>query len=470
MEWQQDLRFAQTALGRILVALPAVAFLTLSIPSQANAQAFSADRSDPTVAAEAVTFAKDIAPILQENCQLCHQPASIAPMSFMSYEEVRPWAPLIKQQVVARNMPPFHYDPGVGIQELKDDRRLTEAEIETIVQWVDAGAPLGDVADMPPPVEWPKADQWKLSAQFGEPDVIIPSDPYTVPAEGADRWWRPVNETGITQDRCIRAIEVKPSVAGRQVAHHAIPTLVRQRDAETGEMTRGGTLTEYALGKLGEIIPEGACRLAPANSSVSWEIHYAPRGERIENDVVEVALWFYPEGHEPKYRQDLRNYSLERQGGGPVLDIAPHSRAMTQGFFSWDHPVRLDSFMPHGHYRLKAKWLEIYHPSTNKRELVSMVSNFHPGWQNSYAYQDHVAPLVPAGSVVILTAIHDNTADNPHNPDPDQWVMRGARTTDEMSHAWLAVTHLDDEGYEQLVAEREAMEEAEGSLANSDDD
>jgi hypothetical protein len=274
-------------------------------------------------------------------------------------------------------------------------------------------------------------------------------------------------ETGITEDRCIRAIEIRPTVKGRKVVHHAIPTIMAP--GEDGQMQRGQTLSEYALGKLGEFIPADACRLAPAGSSISWEIHYSPQGELIEDDVVEVGLWLYPKANEPEYRQTLRNYALERQGGGPVLDIAPHSVAMTQGYYSWAYPVRIDSFMPHGHYRLRSKWLEIYHPSTGQREFVSMVSNFHPGWQNAYTYADHVAPLVPAGSVVILTAIHDNTASNPHNPDPDQWVMRGARTTDEMSHAWLAVTHLDEARYTQLLAEREALRSERSGLAATRD-
>lgn len=418
----------------------------------------------------AVTYTKDVAPILQENCQLCHRPGSIAPMSLLTYEDARDFAPLIKFQVETRNMPPYHYDPGVGIQELKDDRRLTAEEIETIVQWVDAGAPKGDPADLPPPVaEWPDPGEWRLAAQFGQPDVVIPSKPYTLPAEGSDVWWRPQVATGLTEDRCIRAVEVKPSVKGRPVTHHAIPSFVVPSEDGEREWDRAGLVTEYALGKLGEIIPDDACRTAPANSQVSWEIHYSPQGEPIEDDVVEVGLWLYPKDDEPGYRQDLRNYRLERQGPGPVIDLAPHSTDMTQGFHSWDHPVRLDSFMPHGHYRLRAKWLEIYHPDTGEREMVSMVSNFNPGWQNSYTFEEDVAPLVPAGSVVILTAVHDNTANNPFNPDPDQWVMRGSRTTDEMSHAWLAVTHLDQEGYEQIVAEREAADEETEQHARMDD-
>src|SRR5690606_21393621 len=247
------------------LALPAVALLATA------GAAHAANVTDPDPVE--VTYAKDVAPILQENCQLCHQPGSIGPMSLMSYEEVRPWAELIRQQVVTQSMPPYHYDTHVGIQELKHDGRLSEEEIQTIARWVDAGAPLGDPADLPPPVEFPPADEFRLAAEFGKPDVIVRSTPYTVPANGQDRWWQPVVDVeGITTDRCIRAIETKPSVKGRAVAHHANSTWrvpAEPGDPDAGnEMVSGGRLSEYALGKLGEIVPPDACRIAPANAKV----------------------------------------------------------------------------------------------------------------------------------------------------------------------------------------------------------
>jgi mono/diheme cytochrome c family protein len=396
---------------------------------------------------DAVTFARDVMPILQQNCQVCHQPGAIGPMSLMTYEEVRPWARVIKLRVEEREMPPYHYDTDVGIQELKHDGRLSEEEIRTISRWVDSGAPLGNLADMPPPVKWPDPSQYRLLPSLGEPDLVIRSEPYTVPASGQDLWWRPTVPTGLTSDRCIRAIEVKPSVAGRAVTHHANSSF-RVLD-ENGEMREAGRLTEYALGKLGEIIPEGTCRTAPANSYVTWDIHYYPSGEEVVDDVVEIGLWLHPENYDAQYRQTLTLYYLQGD-----IDLPPHGTAMTQGFHSFDHPVRIDSFQPHGHLRLKAKSLEIFYPETGRREMVSMISNWNPGWHISHMYEEHVAPLMPAGAVMILTAWYDNTADNPHNPDPDQWVGLGNRTTDEMSHAWIAVTHLDEEGYHRLLAER----------------
>ena len=140
----------------------------LGVPGQVDATAEATD----------VTYARDVAPILQQKCQVCHQPNSIAPMSLLTYREARPWARSIKAKVLAREMPPWHIDKTVGIQRFKNDRSLSDDEIETIVGWVDAGAPQGNPTDAPAPIEWPDPNAWRLAAQFGEPDLIVPSEPY----------------------------------------------------------------------------------------------------------------------------------------------------------------------------------------------------------------------------------------------------------------------------------------------------
>jgi len=402
-----------------------------------------------------VTYARDVAPILQRSCQECHQPGSIGPMSLLNYEEVRPWARVIKLRVQEQQMPPYHYDTDVGIQELKYDRRLTREEIGTISRWVDAGAPLGDPADLPPPVEWPDATEWRFAANLGAPDLVVQTTPFTVPANGQDTWWRPIVPTGITQDRCIRAISVKPSLAGRATVHHANSDLLVPN--EKGEYVQLERVSEYALGKLGELIPPDACRILPANSLIKWDIHYFPMGEEVVDDVVELGFWLYPEDYQAKYKQNLRSYTLLMKGGD--IDIAPHGTTMTQGFHTFRTPVRIDSFQPHGHARLVAKSLEIFYPETGQLEVISRISNWTNNWHLSHMYEDDVAPLVPKGAVLVITAWYDNTVNNPQNPDPDQWVGRGSRTTDEMSHAWIAVTHLDDEGYERQLADRKARAE-----------
>ncbi|MEX2048944.1 MAG: cytochrome c [Gemmatimonadota bacterium] len=429
--------------------LPASAFALLvalgadagALEGQQNAAQF-ASSSD----ARAVTFTADVAEILQQNCQVCHQAGGIGPMSLMTYQEVRRWASRIKTQVVERNMPPYQYDTDYGIQELKGDWRMSDEEIQTIVDWVDSGLAEGNPADMPPPVVWPDPAEFRLASQFGPPDMIVRSTPYSVPESGQDRWWQPVVPTGLTQDRCIRAIETKPSVEGRAVAHHANSSW---RGAEQGI---GGQLSEYALGKIGEIIPEGACRIAPANGQVAFDIHYWPNGVEVLDDQVEVGIWFYPEDYESKYRQTLTLYFLN---GGRGYDIAPHGTLMTQGFHQFNTPVRIDSWQPHGHTRLVAMSMQIVR-ANGRVENVSMVSNWSALWHHSHIYEEHVAPLLDVGDKLLLTGWYDNTENNKYNPDPDQWVGIGDRTADEMSHAWIAVTHLDEEGYQQLVAERQA--------------
>jgi hypothetical protein len=174
-------------------------------------------------------------------------------------------------------------------------------------------------------------------------------------------------------------------------------------------------------------------------------------GEAIEDEVTELAFWLHPKGYEPEHMQDLANYSLEGD-----LTIPPHGTAMVQGFHSFDHPVRIDSFQPHGHLRLRGASIEVFDPKTGEREVLSMISNLSAWWQHSHIYADDAAPLVPAGAVIILTHWYDNTENNPNNPDPEQWVYRGGRTADEMSHDWIAITHLDEQGYERLKADREA--------------
>jgi mono/diheme cytochrome c family protein len=426
-------------LGRGLrAALVAAALTGLPVLQQ---EALAADPGD-----DEVTFTADVAKILQENCQVCHQEGSIGPMELMTYEQVRPWGAVIKERVVSRDMPPYQYDTDVGVQELKYDPRLSQEDIATIVAWVDGGMQMGDPALMPPPVEWPDPSQFRLAEQIGrQPDVVVRSTPYSVPAIGQDRWWQPVVETGITEERCIRAIETKPSVAGRMVTHHANSTF----RVEGGG---GGRLSEYAIGKIGEIIPEGACRTAPANSQVSWDIHYWPNGTEVVDATVEIGIWLYPADYEGTYRQTLSLYGLN---GGRGFDIAPHGTLMTQGFHNFDTPVRIDSFQPHGHTRLVAMSMQVLR-SSGRLEMVSMVSNWSALWHHSHIYQDHVAPLLNVGDQLVLTGWYDNTANNRYNPDPDQWVGIGDRTADEMSHAWIAVTHLDQEGYDKLVAERQA--------------
>ena len=160
-----------------------------------------------------VTFTKDVAPIFQEKCESCHRTGEMAPMSLVTYEQVRPWAKSIKQRVASRQMPPWHLDPNVGVQKFANDMSLTQKQIDMIVQWSDAGAPQGDPKDMPAAKVWPKDEGWKLSTQFGQPDFVIKSDPYTMPAKAQDAWFKPLSLIPLTESRWVRAVEIRPGTA-----------------------------------------------------------------------------------------------------------------------------------------------------------------------------------------------------------------------------------------------------------------
>ncbi|MEQ1855086.1 MAG: hypothetical protein ABL963_01385 [Longimicrobiales bacterium] len=429
---------------------------TLAVHSGVEAQVTFASN-----AAE-VTYAKDVAAIIQNNCMVCHRPGGIGPMDLLTYEDARRYARRIGEQVANRLMPPYYYDNDIGIQELEHDWRLSNEEIATVVAWVDQGAPLGDPADMPPAPVIRDTDEWVFTADFGQPDVIVSSTPIDIPANGLDMWHRPIVPTGVTEDRCIRAIEVKPQGNAKGVVHHANSTFQRE-DGNGGFEGTGDRASEYAMGKLGELIPDGVCRILPANSSVAWDIHLFPGGigaaaanAVVEDNVVDMGIWLWPADYQYEYKQDLALYGI-RSGGELVLK--PHGTTMMQGFRTFDHPVRIDSFQPHGHLRLRSASLEILYPETGTIEVISMVSNWSAVWHQSHIYAANVAPLVPTGAVLIIKQWYDNTENNPNVVDPDMWVDDGSRTADEMSHAWIAVTHLDEEGYQEMLEEREANQE-----------
>lgn len=402
----------------------------------------------------AQTYNEDVAQIINDNCVTCHQDGGIGPMQFENYEQVRPWAPLIQYKVSRREMPPYAYDSHIGIQNLEGDWRLTPEEISTIVEWVNNGAPQGPMDVTPPTPVLKDSTKWNFAAQFGEPDSIIASSPYDIPANGNDLWSKEIVASGITENKCIKAVQVKPRGDATAVVHHANSSFITENGRE-------GQLTEYAMGKWGEIVPEGVCRTFPANAQVLWDIHMFPggvgataEGAMIEGNVVEIGLWFHEDEADLKYKQDLSLYPLREGYENGHLIVPPHGYAMTQGFHSFDHPVRIDSFQPHGHLRMNAASLEVFNPATGRTTPISQISNWSATWHHSHIYNSEEAPLLNTGEVLVIKQWYDNTANNPNNPDPDQWVYGGSRTGDEMSHAWIAVTHLDEEGYEKLQASR----------------
>ena len=405
------------------------------------------------------TFAKDVAPILQRSCQTCHRTGSMAPMSLVTYQEVRPWARAIKEKVANRIMPPWHLDKTVGIRDFKNDISLSDAEIDAVVRWVDAGAPLGNPADMPPPIDWPDGDVWHLGEEqgYGEPDLVVRSTPWTQAPEGQDQWYQPVVDTGLTEDRWVRALEVRPSLEGRPIVHHVVTYLIQDESDDDFEAAvdvpgSGSYFTEFAVGKIGDVFRENTGKLLKADSQIRFDIHYHSVGEEI-SDSSEVGIWFYPEGYVPKYRVYPQAMGVRQSMA--TLDIPPGEVTEHEAFVPLRLPARLENFQPHMHIRGKAMSMEAIYPD-GRTEMLNYVDRFDFNWHVNYVYTDDSAPVLPAGTIIKLTAWHDNSSANRANPDPSQWVGWGQRSYDDMYHAHVNVVYLTDEDYDQIVEARKA--------------
>jgi hypothetical protein len=404
-----------------------------------------------------VTFTKDVAPIFQERCQICHRTGTFAPMSLVSYEQARPWARSIKQKVAAREMPPWFIEKGIGVQHFDNDNSLTDQEIATIVKWVDAGAPQGDPKLMPPPRQFPDGNVW----QFGKPDftISLPKD-IVVKAKGPDWWPDILVDPGLTEDRYIQAVQIIP-IKGHQVIHH-IRTSIVEPDAgtrhsgqldgnvalEVGE--QGVFLDEYAIGKGADMFPEGSGRLIKAGTKVNFQFHLHSSGTETPTNVA-LGLKLYPKGYTPKHA--ITSLTV----GVNDIDLRPHeANVRSDGYMPLIKPARLLSFQPHMHNRGKAECLEAIYPN-GKTEMLSC-SRFLFNWHMNYVYADDAAPLLPAGTLLHSIMWHDNTNASKFNPDPDAQITWGERTIDEMGSAWLSYYYMSDEEFKKEVEARKAKQ------------
>ena len=409
-----------------------------------------------------VTFAKDIVPILQRSCQVCHRQGEMAPMSLVTYQEVRPWARAIRNRVAAREMPPWHIDKNIGIQAFKDDPSLSDEEIAMVSAWVDNGAPLGNPADMPPPVDFPDASEW----QIGEPDLVVRYPTYEMPAEGPDLFGALYTELDLDEDRYIRAIQTRPADdPSRRVVHHALsfavhPDEEQMRIAGDDDIPAAQFLVEYASGKNGEVYPEDSGLLLEAGRKMRLDYHLHSVGEDVDA-LVELGIVFHPRGHVPEHVRWSKQLGINNR----LLDIPPGKVVRTDGYAVLAKAARITAFQPHMHMLGTYQCLELIYPWpgwTAQTETVSC-ANFDYNWHLVYNYEDDVAPIVPAGTILHIISWHDNTEGNRANPDPKNWTGDGGRTIDEMGFAWIGWYDLTDEEYE---AERAARTARQGAATN----
>ena len=435
----------------------------------------AAPAAGPAPAAERggeVTFSRDVAPILQRSCESCHRPGGGAPMALVSYADVRPWARSIRNRTTAREMPPWFIDTNIGIQDFKDDPSLSDAEIAAIAAWVAAGAPQGDPADLPPPLEW-SASGWTID----EPDLVVSSRVGTVPANAADWFgeWDPPTPTGLAADRYIKAVEVKevrvagdrsvrkdtpgPQGAGRAdlnlwVVHHAVITAAtpEQALASNGPVAASDDAFRltWELGQNALTYPDGVGVELPAGSVITFDsMHLHSIGEEVQARV-DVAFDLHPEGYEPKYRQQSRamagafDFALDIPSNDPDV--------YRDGFFRLDRPARLMTFEPHLHSSGTRMCVEALYPN-NAREMLNCADYDH-NWVKVYVYEDHAAPLLPAGTVIHLMAWYDNSTSNRNVVDPRNWKGWGNRSIDDMFYNLPRLVYLTEDEFAAEVAAR----------------
>jgi len=364
-------------------------------------------------------------------------------------------------------MPPGWYlDRTVGVQHFKNNPSLSEEDIQTIANWVDSGMAMGDESQLPEQIEWKSEHEyWQLEEEmaWGPPDMILTSPGFTVPANSGDQWWEPdvnINRAAtygeLTEGRWVRGVETRPADAeSGYVFHHANTFINRQGETWEG----GGRLSGGAVGKRMDMYPEDSGKLILPEDEIHFALHLFPIGREVPDAAIQVGVWLYPEEEEPEYvtpDEISFNSGESRDLGLPRytdLLIPPHGYQTLRGVFVLDKNVRVHSIRGHMHLRGGYQMMEAIYPD-GRREVINKIDWNHL-WHTTHIYEDWAQPLLPKGTVIISTSLFDNTAENPSNPDPDQWVVYNRRSAGEMGHIRFGMTYIPDEDFERMVAERE---------------
>lgn len=381
-----------------------------------------------------VTFAKDVAPILQKRCEECHRTNGVAPMALVTYEETRPWARAIKERVSRREMPPFHATGALG--RYAGDPRLTDEEIRTISNWVDAGAPKGNLKDSPAPRVW--KNDWAL----GAPDIVVKAkQPYTVKASDKDQYVFFVFDYVFPEDTWISSIETRPG-SPRAVHHantHLVPPMIKAPAegyiAGDFDPTARGTImvAGWAPGVTPVMLPEGTAVRIPKGLRLGLQVHYAPSATET-SDQSEVGIYLA----NGLVRKNLRVLFGDRKD----IEIVPgeaNQSFVAKNTFTTDAVIR---FMHvHMHLRGKSMAMRFTYPD-GRTETVLDVPNYDFNWQRVYILKEPMR--VPKGTAVEYVGTYDNSAKNKFNPDPTKTVRWGEKTSDEMMQGRIFYEAADE--------------------------
>jgi peroxiredoxin len=358
-----------------------------------------------------ITWSGQIASLVHTKCSNCHHPETAAPFSLMTYEQTADWAAMIREVVQQRRMPPWHADPRFG--DFSDERRLTQAELDLLLAWLDDGLPRGEPTQDPAPPTYP--DGWRI----GKPDVVfeIPEE-VTIPAQGLVPYLYFETPTGFTEDVWVEAAEARPG--NRQAVHHII--LYYRLPNEKGRRGfRENWVDGAAPGNTPLIFPAGVGRKIPAGATLVWEMHYTATGKE-EKDRSQYAFRLHKQKPEREAKMIPITNSKFRIPAGD-----PNHRVVS----SFKLPFAADvlAFAPHMHLRGKDFEYRARFPDGRTEILMSM-PQYDFNWQSGYALRK--AQPLPVGTVIECTAHFDNSAGNPHNPNPKSEVRWGDQTWQEM--------------------------------------
>ncbi len=404
----------------VLCALFAAAG-TLSVPTPAAAQTGNPGNGR--------TFYRDVLPIVQEKCQLCHRPGQIGSFSMLTYEDTRGYARAIKKRVLAREMPPWFADPSVG--HFSNDPSLSKQQIETLVAWVNGGASEGNPKDAPAPVAWP-ADGWRI-----QPDAIVKGAAYPVPKEGVLDWMYIPVPMPFKEDTWVSSMELRPGADASVTHHYCVMIVPKLKNAKYGEptpmmelgVTLGGTPSGgfegcYETGQGAfDYRPYQAARLIPGNSDMVFQMHYAPRGKKAVVDQPQVGFTIAK-------GKPAKQFMFLNIGGGTRIDIPPNEpnyKAPVQ-----EAQLNVDAkivwYQGHAHYRAKEMRFGFVFPDGRTEEALHL--KWHPYWQQVYYPTTPIE--APAGTILRIEGWYDNSARNRFNPDPNARVPFGVQATEEM--------------------------------------
>jgi mono/diheme cytochrome c family protein len=361
-----------------------------------------------------VTFNKDVAPVLYQNCVECHRPGEAAPMSLLTYKDARPWARSIRDKVASREMPPWLADPKHG--EFANDRRLSQKDVDTILAWVNRGAPEGDAKDLPKAPAF--VDGWNI----GTPDAVIKmAEAFEVPSDGVVAYKNFVVPTNFTEDKWVVAAELRPGV--RSVVHHIIAF------SQKPDGTDRKLLVGYAPGEQASVMPKGLGRKIPAGANIVFQVHYTPNGTAAK-DQSYLGLMFAKET--PKQEMMTRGVMNTRfviPAGDPGYQVA--------STYTFNEDSHIHAMMPHMHYRGKDFEYKLTYPDGTSKVILS-VPRYDFGWQLYYFLKEPVA--APKGTRLDCLAHFDNSTQNKYNPDPAKEVRWGDQTWEEMMIGWTSYT------------------------------